>query len=90
MGDTEGRGRIVVLNGTPRSGKSSVVAAIQETFEGPWLNLGVDVFVRHVTPDRLRPDTSLLSPHECAEAIWSRMADGAAPSAFQWLARMDA
>jgi chloramphenicol 3-O phosphotransferase len=45
-------GRIVVLNGTPRSGKSSIVAVIQETFEGPWMNLGVDVFVEGVTPAR--------------------------------------
>jgi Chloramphenicol phosphotransferase-like protein len=27
-------GRIVVLNGVPRSGKSSIVAAIQERFDG--------------------------------------------------------
>ena len=59
MGDTEGRGRIIVLNGAPRSGKSSIVAAIQETLEGPWLNLGVDVFVRQVTPERLRPGIGL-------------------------------
>ena len=43
-------GQIVVLNGAPRSGKSSIVAAIQETFDGPWMNLGVDAFVRHITP----------------------------------------
>ena len=52
-------GRIVVLNGAPRSGKSSIVAAIQETFDDPWLNLGVDVFVRHVTPMRLQPGIGL-------------------------------
>jgi len=43
-------GQIVILNGAPRSGKSSIVAAIQKTFDGPWMNLGVDVFVREVTP----------------------------------------
>jgi chloramphenicol 3-O-phosphotransferase len=37
-------GWIVLLNGAPRSGKSSIVDVIQETFDGPWLNLGVDVF----------------------------------------------
>jgi chloramphenicol 3-O phosphotransferase len=52
-------GRIVVLNGTPRSGKSSIVAVIQETFEGPWMNLGVDVFVEGVTPARYRPGVGL-------------------------------
>jgi chloramphenicol 3-O phosphotransferase len=45
----------VVLNGAPRSGKSSIAAVIQETFDGPWMNLGVDVFSQHVTPPRLRP-----------------------------------
>src|SRR2546423_15008037 len=48
-------GQIVILNGAPRSGKSSIVAVIQDTFDGPWMNLGVDVFVRTVTPKRYRP-----------------------------------
>ena len=52
-------GQIVVLNGAPRSGKSSIVTAIQESFDGPWMNLGVDVFVRHVTPRRYRPGMGL-------------------------------
>lgn len=52
-------GQIVILNGAPRSGKSSIVAAIQEGFDGPWMNLGVDVFVRHVTPKRYRPGMGL-------------------------------
>lgn len=52
-------GQIVILNGAPRSGKSAIVAVIQEAFEGPWMNLGVDVFVRHVTPKRYRPGLGL-------------------------------
>jgi chloramphenicol 3-O phosphotransferase len=52
-------GWIVVLNGPPRSGKSSIVDVIQETFDGPWLNLGVDVFNQHVMPPRLRPSIGL-------------------------------
>jgi chloramphenicol 3-O phosphotransferase len=52
-------GRIVVLNGAPRSGKSSIVRVIQETFDGPWMNLGVDTFVRSVTPPRYRPGIGL-------------------------------
>src|SRR5262245_62397177 len=52
-------GRIVILNGAPRSGKSSIVEAIQESFDGPWLNLGVDVHVRHITPPRFRPGIGL-------------------------------
>jgi chloramphenicol 3-O phosphotransferase len=49
----------VVLNGPPRSGKSSIVKVIQETFEGPWMNLGVDVFHLCVTPPRYRPGMGL-------------------------------
>ncbi len=52
-------GQIIILNGAPRSGKSSIVAVIQETFDGPWMNLGVDTFVRHVTPPRYRPGIGL-------------------------------
>ena len=52
-------GQIIILNGAPRSGKSSIVAAIQRTFDGPWMNLGVDVFVREVTPPRYRPGIGL-------------------------------
>jgi chloramphenicol 3-O phosphotransferase len=52
-------GNIVILNGAPRSGKSSIVAAMQEAFDGPWMNLGVDVFARLVTPPRYRPGIGL-------------------------------
>src|SRR5919109_1739305 len=52
-------GKIVILNGAPRSGKSSIVEAIQESFDGPWMNLGVDVHVRHITPERYRPGIGL-------------------------------
>jgi chloramphenicol 3-O phosphotransferase len=52
-------GQIVILNGAPRSGKSSIVTALQETFDGLWMNLGVDVFVIHVTPKRYRPGMGL-------------------------------
>jgi chloramphenicol 3-O phosphotransferase len=52
-------GWIVVLNGAPRSGKSSIAAVIQETFDGPWMNLGVDVFGQYVTPPRYRPGMGL-------------------------------
>lgn len=52
-------GRIVVLNGAPRAGKSSIAAAIQETFDGPWMNLGVDVYGRDVTPRRYWPGIGL-------------------------------
>ena len=65
----------MVLNGPPRSGKSSIVKVIQETFEGPWMNLGVDVFGQ-VIPRRYwpgmglrpggdRPDIEALIPAFC-------------------------
>jgi hypothetical protein len=49
----------VVFNGAPRSGKSSIIAALQARGATPWLNLGVDVFSRYVTPPRLRPGMGL-------------------------------
>ncbi len=51
-------GQIIILNGVPRSGKSSIASAIQETFEGPWMNLGVDRF-KAMTPERYQPGIGL-------------------------------
>jgi chloramphenicol 3-O phosphotransferase len=48
----------VILNGAPRSGKSSIVAAIQEQVPGSWMNLGVDV-ARAMTPVALQPGIGL-------------------------------
>lgn len=58
MRQTQEPGQIIVLNGAPRSGKSSIVAAIQETFEGLWMNLGVDRFMQ-ATPARYLPGIGL-------------------------------
>ncbi len=52
-------GQIVILNGAPRAGKSSIVTIIQDTFEGVWMNLGVDVFARGITPKRYQPGIGL-------------------------------
>src|SRR3990172_357295 len=52
-------GQIVILNGAPRAGKSSIVRVIQDTFEGVWMNLGVDVFARGVLPKRYQPGIGL-------------------------------
>ncbi|MGY3331006.1 chloramphenicol 3-O-phosphotransferase [Mesorhizobium sp. USDA 4775] len=46
-------GQIVILNGAPRSGKSSIARAIQESFDGAWMNLGVDSYAQ-IIPPRLR------------------------------------
>jgi chloramphenicol 3-O phosphotransferase len=51
-------GQIIILNGAPRSGKSSIAAAIQESYEGAWMNLGVDHFMA-MTPARHRPGIGL-------------------------------
>ena len=51
-------GQIVILNGAPRSGKSSIAAAIQRAFEGVWMNLGVDRF-KEMTPERFQPGIGL-------------------------------
>src|SRR6266498_1960956 len=51
-------GQIIILNGTPRSGKSSIAAAVQTTFEGVWMNLGVDRF-KPMTPERYQPGIGL-------------------------------
>ena len=51
-------GQIIILNGAPRSGKTSIAAAIQETFPGVWMNLGVDTWAA-ATPSRLRPGIGL-------------------------------
>ena len=51
-------GQIVILNGPPRSGKSSIAEAIQERFDGVWLNLGVDHF-KSMTPQRFQPGLGL-------------------------------
>ncbi|MGI9173842.1 MAG: chloramphenicol phosphotransferase CPT family protein [Rhodothermales bacterium] len=58
MTQTRDHGQIIILNGAPRSGKSSIAAVIQETFDGLWMNLGVDRFME-MTPARYRPGIGL-------------------------------
>ncbi len=52
-------GQIVILNGAPRSGKSSIATVIQDAFDGPWLNLGVDGHMSGVMPPRYSPGIGL-------------------------------
>ena len=54
----EAPGRIVLLNGVPRAGKSSIAAAIQASFPGVWMNLGLDNF-KAMTPQRYQPGIGL-------------------------------
>lgn len=51
-------GQIVILNGAPRSGKSSIATVIQNTFEGVWINFGVDRF-KQMIPERYQPGIGL-------------------------------
>src|SRR5215210_1236858 len=51
-------GQILILNGAPRSGKSSIAAVVQDTFDGVWMNLGVDAFMR-MTPACYMPGIGL-------------------------------
>jgi chloramphenicol 3-O phosphotransferase len=55
---TKKYGKIVILNGTPRSGKSSIVAQIQADLPGVWMNLGVDNFMK-CTPALYQPGMGL-------------------------------
>jgi chloramphenicol 3-O phosphotransferase len=58
MQPADSPGQIVILNGPPRSGKSSIAAAIQNTFAGVWMNLGVDRYMQ-MTPERYQPGIGL-------------------------------
>ena len=58
MPNTNKLGSIVILNGAPRSGKSSIAAIVQNTFDGVWMNLGVDVFMK-MTPQNYQPGIGL-------------------------------
>ena len=51
-------GRIVILNGPPRSGKSSIARAMQKHLPGHWINLGVDAQNASL-PDALLPGIGL-------------------------------
>ncbi|HVX47062.1 MAG TPA: hypothetical protein VHC49_24435 [Mycobacteriales bacterium] len=51
-------GQIIVLNGTPRSGKSSIAAEVQSSFDGVWMNMGVDRFM-DMTPAAIQPGIGL-------------------------------
>src|SRR5690606_991577 len=58
MLQTNNLGQIIILNGTPRSGKSSIANVIQETFEGVWMNIGVDNYMKMIQ-QRFQPGIGL-------------------------------
>lgn len=51
-------GQIVILNGAPRSGKSSIARALQSRTDAPWINLGVDASIATLPP-HLHPGIGL-------------------------------
>ena len=51
-------GQVVILNGAPRSGKTSVARAIQAQAQAVWVNVGVDASVA-ATPERSLPGLGL-------------------------------
>lgn len=52
-------GQIIILNGAPRAGKSSIAIEIQNNFSGTWMNLGVDNVVKSMTPENMLPGIGL-------------------------------
>jgi chloramphenicol 3-O phosphotransferase len=58
VGERDAAGQIVILNGPPRSGKSSIAAAIQARSDDVWMNLGVDHF-KPMAPARFQPGIGL-------------------------------
>lgn len=51
-------GKVILLNGAPRAGKSTVAASIRDSFPGEWLVFGVDAFIEEL-PVELRPGIGL-------------------------------
>jgi len=49
---------IVILNGPPRAGKSSIAGAVMARIPGQWVNLGVDAMAAEL-PESLKPGIGL-------------------------------
>ena len=71
-------GWVVILNGAPRSGKSSIVRAMQADPARSWMNLGVDV-VMSMTPPHIRPGIGLRPGGERPDL------EGHVAAAFAWM-----
>ena len=63
-----GPGQIIILNGVPRSGKSSIAKVILDTFAGVWINLGVDGF-KQLMSQRYSPGIGLRPGGELSDRI---------------------
>lgn len=51
-------GLIIILNGVPRAGKTSIARAMQKHDNRHWLNIGVDAHIS-MLPERLKPGIGL-------------------------------
>ncbi|MCC6386411.1 MAG: chloramphenicol phosphotransferase [Dehalococcoidia bacterium] len=51
-------GEVVILNGPPRAGKTSIARALQDAPGSPWITLGVDAAMR-MTPAHFLPGVGL-------------------------------
>jgi chloramphenicol 3-O phosphotransferase len=51
-------GTVVVLSGPSRAGKSTIAARIQDTLDGIWMHIGMDLHIQ-ATPPRYRPGVGL-------------------------------
>lgn len=51
-------GTVVVLSGPSRAGKSTIAARIQETLDGIWMHIGMDLHIQ-ATPPRYKPGVGL-------------------------------
>ena len=51
-------GQIIILNGTPRAGKTSIARALQNAASELWLNLGLEMF-KSATPEAYQPGIGL-------------------------------
>jgi chloramphenicol 3-O-phosphotransferase len=91
-------GRMILLNGTSSSGKSSIAVELLNILDGAWFHLGVDGFHRvvagmvaagndvvhqHGRYD-VEVDTDRHTPAECATQIRNRLDQGP-PTAFDQL-----
>ncbi|HVM51571.1 MAG TPA: hypothetical protein VM262_00110 [Acidimicrobiales bacterium] len=51
-------GTVVVLSGPSRAGKSTIAAKVQETLDGIWMHIGMDLHIQ-ATPSRYKPGVGL-------------------------------
>ncbi len=78
-------GRVVILNGVSRAGKSTLAHAIQESVPGIWMHLGSDAHKACTPPNRqpgvgLRPGRDQVRPEveECVPVLYAALYESVA------------